>query len=94
MNKSRHESALLSATARRWPMIEESNAGGCISARFVGVLTAVGMDSAGVAAKGAAAAASGAGRRDAEGRYSSTRFPSMLGVLGETLGARVLAVAL
>jgi len=80
MNKSRHEIALLSATARRWPMIEESNAGGCISTRFVGVLTAVntavGMDSAGVAAKGAAAAASGAGRRDAEGR---SRFPSMLG---------------
>ena len=71
MNISRHEIALLSATARRWPMIEESNAGGCISARFVGV-TAVGMDSACVAAKGAAAAASGAGRRD-EGRQSIAR---------------------
>jgi len=92
MNKSRHEIALLSATARRWPMIEESNAGGCISARFVGVLTAVGMDSAGVAAKGAAAAASGAGRRDAEGR---SRFPSMLGAFWvRPWGARVFAVAM
>jgi hypothetical protein len=77
-------------------MIEESNAGGCISARFVGVLTAVGMDSAGVAAKGAAVAASGAGRRDAEGR---SRFPSMLGAFWvrpwvlESL-CRVFAVAM
>jgi hypothetical protein len=38
------------------------------------------MESAGVAAKGAAAAASGAGRRDAEGR---SRFPSMLGAFWE-----------
>ena len=71
MNISRHESALLSAMARRWLMIEESNAGGCISVRLVGV-TAVGMDSVGVAAKGAVAADSGAGRRVADGRHSSS----------------------
>jgi hypothetical protein len=57
--------------ARRWLMIEESNAGGCISVRLVGV-TAVGMDSVGVAAKGAVAADSGAGRRVADGRHSSS----------------------